>query len=102
MVYLSVIAVNDPKVNELMVINKKNLQSFSFSFKGDFLYNFQNDLKVISLDFISNVVTIGNTNLTYTYDLDVFKNYEGVDYNNLGGISFHPLVHHCHQRYDHK
>ena len=65
------------------LINKKNLQSFSFSFKGDFLYNFQNDLKVISLDFISNVVTIGNTNLTYTYDLDVFKNYEGVDYNNL-------------------
>ena len=65
------------------IINKKNIQSYSFGFKGDFLYNFENELKVISIDLISKAKTIGNTDITYTYDLDVFKNYEGKDYKML-------------------
>jgi hypothetical protein len=65
------------------IINKKNIQSYGFGFKGDFLYNFENELKVISIDLISEAKTIGNTDITYTYDLDVFKNYEGKDYKML-------------------
>ena len=65
------------------IINKKNIQSYGFGFKGDFLYNFENELKVISIDLISKAKTIGNTDITYTYDLDVFKNYEGKDYKML-------------------
>ena len=65
------------------IINKKNIQSYSLGFKGDFLYNFNNELKVISLDLISGAKTIGNTDISYTYDLDVFKNYEGKDYKMM-------------------
>ncbi len=65
------------------ILDKKNIQSFGFGFKGDFLYNFNNELKVISLDLISKTKTIGNTELTLTYDLDVFKNFEGKDYKML-------------------
>jgi len=68
------------------IINKKNIQFFGFGFKGDFLYNINNELKVISLDLISKTKVIGNTELTLTYDIDVFKNYEGKDYKMLPKI----------------
>ena len=40
-------------------------------------------MKVISLDIISEAKTIGNTDISYTYDLDIFKNYEGKDYKMM-------------------
>ncbi|MDA9879445.1 carbohydrate binding family 9 domain-containing protein [Flavobacteriaceae bacterium] len=65
-------------------INKKGLQFFSIGTKADLNYTFQNYLKAISLDGIFSVKTFLNTTIEYTYDWDVFKNYLGRDYRNLG------------------
>ena len=65
-------------------INKKGLQFFSVGTKADLNYTFQNYLKAISIDGILSVKTLLNTTLQYTYDWDIFKNFLGRDYRNLG------------------
>ena len=42
------------------------------------------NLKNISLDGIFSIKTYFNTELSYTYDWDIFKNYLGVNYKYLG------------------
>ena len=65
-------------------INKKGLQFFSVGTKADLNYTFQNYLKAISIDGIFSIRTYLNTEIQYTYDWDIFKNYLGRDYRNVG------------------
>ena len=65
-------------------INKKGLQFFSIGTKADLNYTFQNYLKAISIDGIFSIRTYLNTEIQYTYDWDIFKNYLGRDYRNVG------------------
>ena len=60
------------------------MQFFSVGTKADLNYTFQNYLKAISIDGILSVKTLLNTTLQYTYDWDIFKNFLGRDYRNLG------------------
>ncbi len=64
--------------------NTKALQFFSLGFKGDLVYTFENNFKALSLDGIISIKTFGNTDISYTYDFDAFKNYLGRDYRNVG------------------
>lgn len=65
-------------------VNKKGLQFFSIGFKGDINYTFENVYKALSLDGIISVKTFGSTEITYTYDWDVHKNYLGRNYKSVG------------------
>ena len=65
-------------------INKKGLQFFSIGTKADVNYTFQDYLKAISIDGILGIKTFLNTTIEYTYDWDIFKNYLGRDYRNVG------------------
>jgi hypothetical protein len=65
-------------------INKKGLQFFSIGTKADLNYTFQNYLKAISIDGIFSIRTYLNTEIQYTYDWDIFKNYLDRDYRNVG------------------
>lgn len=65
-------------------INKKGLQFFSIGTKADLNYTFQNYLKAISIDGILSVRTFLNTVIDYTYDWDIFKNFLGRNYRNVG------------------
>jgi hypothetical protein len=65
-------------------INKKGLQFFSLGTKADLNYTFQNYLKAVSIDGIVSLKTFLNTVIEYTYDWDIFKNYLGRDYRNVG------------------
>ncbi len=64
--------------------NKKALQFFSLGTKADVNYTFDNNLKAISVDAIVGFKTLWNTEINYTYDFDVFKNYLGRDYHRVG------------------
>ena len=64
--------------------NKKALQFFSLGTKADVNYTFDNNLKAISVDAIIGFKTLWNTEINYTYDFDVFKNYLGRDYHRVG------------------
>ena len=65
-------------------INKKGLQFFSIGTKADVVYTFQDYLKAISIDGIFGIKTYLNTTIEYTYDWDIFKNFLGKDYRNVG------------------
>ena len=65
-------------------INKKGLQFFSLGTKADLNYTFQNYLKAVSIDGIIGIKTYLNTTIEYTYDWDIFKNYLGRNYRNVG------------------
>jgi len=65
-------------------INKKGLQFFSIGTKADLNYTFQNYLKAVSIDGIFSLRTYLNTTIQYTYDWDIFKNYLGKNYRNVG------------------
>ena len=65
-------------------INKKGLQFFSIGTKADVVYTFQDYLKALSIDGIFAIKTFLNTTIEYTYDWDVFKNFLGKDYRNVG------------------
>ncbi|MDA8947699.1 carbohydrate binding family 9 domain-containing protein [Flavobacteriaceae bacterium] len=65
-------------------INKKGLQFFSIGTKADLNYTFQNYLKAVSIDGIIGIRTYLNTTIEYTYDWDIFKNYLGRNYRNVG------------------
>ena len=65
-------------------LNKKGLQFFSIGTKADMNYTFQNNLKAISIDGIISLKTFLNTEINYTYDWDLFKNYLDRDYKNVG------------------
>ena len=65
-------------------INKKGLQFFSIGTKADINYTFQDYLKAVSIDGILGIITYLNTTIDYTYDWDIFKNYLGRDYRNVG------------------
>ena len=65
-------------------INKKGLQFFSIGTKADMSYTFGNYLKALSIDGIFSIKTYLNTTVEYTYDWDVFKNFLGRDYRNVG------------------
>ena len=60
------------------------MQFFSIGTKADLNYTFQNYLKAISIDGIFSIRTYLNTEIQYTYDWDIFKNYLGRDYRNVG------------------
>ncbi|MEK9851446.1 MAG: hypothetical protein VW441_00540 [Flavobacteriaceae bacterium] len=60
------------------------MQFFSIGTKADLNYTFQNYLKAISIDGIFSMRTFLNTVIDYTYDWDLFKNYLGRDYRNIG------------------
>lgn len=64
--------------------NTKALQFFSLGVKGDLVYTYDNNFKTFSIDGIVSIKTYGNTDISYTYDLDAFKNYLGRDYRNIG------------------
>jgi len=63
---------------------RKALQFFSLATKADLLYTFDNNFKSASIDGIFKIRTYFNTDISYTYDFDVFKNFKGRDYKNLG------------------
>jgi len=65
-------------------INKKGLQFFSIGTKADVVYTFQDYLKAVSIDGIFGIKTYLNTTIEYTYDWDIFKNFLGKDYRNVG------------------
>jgi len=65
-------------------VNKKGLQFFSIGTKADINYTFQNNLKAISIDGIFSIQTFLNTKINYAFDWDIFKNYLGRDYKNVG------------------
>jgi hypothetical protein len=64
--------------------NKKGLQFFSFGTKADLVYTFENNFKAASIDGIIELRTFFGSLIQYTYDLDIFKNYLGKNYRNLG------------------
>ena len=63
--------------------NKPAIQFFSIGSKADVLYTYQDYLKTISIDGIISLKTLFNTEINYSYDWDVFKNFLGRDYKNL-------------------
>ena len=66
------------------ISDRKGLQSYGFGTKADINYTFQGYLKNVSLDGIFQIKTFGNTDMSFTYDWDIFKNYLGVDHHYLG------------------
>ena len=65
------------------IVDKENLRSYEFGTKLDVNYTFDNNLKTISLDGDFQIETIGNTEISYTYDWDIFKNFMGIDFKDL-------------------
>ena len=65
------------------IVDKKNLRSFELGTKLDVNYTFDNNLKTISLDGEFQIETIGNTEISYTYDWDTFKNFMDIDFKDL-------------------
>ena len=65
-------------------LNKEGLQFFSFGTKADINYTYQDYLKAISVDGIISISTYFNTIINYTYDWDIFKNFLGRNYRNVG------------------
>ena len=65
------------------IVDKENLRSYEFGTKLDVNYTFDNNLKTISLDGDFQIETIGNTQISYTYDWDIFKNFMGIDFKDL-------------------
>ena len=70
------------------ISDRKGLQSYGFGTKGDINYTYQGYLKNVSIDGIAQLKTFGNTDMTFTYDWDVFKNYLNVDYRYLGTLEW--------------
>ncbi len=68
--------------------NKPALQYFSIGTKADLLYTYEDYLKTISIDGILSIKTLFNTEINYTHDRDVFKNFLGRDYRNLPSNRF--------------
>ena len=68
--------------------NKPALQYFSIGTKADILYTYEDYLKTISIDGILSIKTLFNTEINYTHDRDVFKNFLGRDYRNLPSNRF--------------
>ena len=56
--------------------------------KADILYTYEDYLKTISVDGILSIKTLFNTEINYTHDRDVFKNFLGRDYRNLPSNRF--------------
>jgi len=56
----------------------------SYAIKKDILYDFNNNIDVMSLDAILNADIIGNTKISYIYDFDFTTNYLGEEYKNYG------------------
>mgnify|MGYP001477160770 FL=1 len=63
--------------------NKPALQFLSFGTKADIVYTYEDYLKTISVDGILSIKTLFNTEISYTFDFDAFKNFLGKDYRNL-------------------
>lgn len=70
------------------ISDRKGLQSYGFGTKADINYTFQGYLKNVSLDGIFQIKTFGNTDMSFTYDWDIFKNYLGVDHHYLGALQW--------------
>ena len=68
--------------------NKPALQYFSIGTKADILYTYEDYLKTISVDGILSIKTLFNTEINFTHDRDVFKNFLGRDYRNLPSNRF--------------
>ena len=68
--------------------NKPALQYFSIGTKADILYTYEDYLKTISVDGILSIKTLFNTEINYTHDRDIFKNFLGRDYRNLPSNRF--------------
>ena len=56
----------------------------TFLVKKDILYDFNNNLDVMSLDGSIRADFKGNTEFSYYYDYDFITNYLGVDYKHYG------------------
>ena len=56
----------------------------SFTVKKDIVYNYKNNLDVISLDGIIRADLRGNSTVSYYYDYDFISNYLDTDYKNYG------------------
>ena len=54
------------------------------SIKGDITYNYENQLKSTNLDLNLSIVTIGKTELQYNYDINFLRNYQNIDFKNVG------------------
>ena len=71
------------------------IKTASFTVKKDILYDFTNNLDVMSLDGSIKTTFKGNTEFSYYYDYDFITNYLGVDYKNYGtsrlGVSTKPI-----------
>ena len=71
------------------------IKTASFTVKKDILYDFTNNLDVMSLDGSIKTTFKGNTEFSYYYDYDFITNYLGVDYKNYGtsrlGFSTKPI-----------
>lgn len=71
------------------------MKTASFTVKKDILYDFTNNLDVMSLDGSIKTTFKGNTEFSYYYDYDFITNYLGVDYKNYGtsrlGFSTKPI-----------
>ena len=68
--------------------NKPALQFLSFGTKADIVYTYEDYLKTISVDGILSIKTLFNTEISYTFDFDAFKNFLGKDYRNLESNRF--------------
>ncbi|MFL2990843.1 MAG: hypothetical protein ACJZZ7_03190 [Cytophagales bacterium] len=75
--------------------NNGFIKTASFTVKKDILYDFTNNLDVMSLDGSIKTTFKGNTEFSYYYDYDFITNYLGVDYKNYGtsrlGFSTKPI-----------
>lgn len=75
--------------------NNSFIKTASFTVKKDILYDFTNNLDVMSLDGSIKTTFKGNTEFSYYYDYDFITNYLGVDYKNYGtsrlGVSTKPI-----------
>ena len=56
----------------------------SYAIKKDILYDFNNEIDVMSLDAILRADIIGNTSISYIYDFDFTTDYLGKEYKNYG------------------
>ena len=64
--------------------NEGFLKKMTFLVKKDILYDFNNNLDVMSLDGSIRADFKGNTEFSYYYDYDFITNYLGVDYKHYG------------------
>ena len=66
------------------IINRDFVREFSFALDTDILKNFRNELNLISINLKGSISFYGNSYLEYNYDIDTFKNYLDLDFENLG------------------